>query len=343
MSAIVADASVVVTCYNLERYIGAAIESVLAQDFAGEVEVIVADDCSTDGSANVIRACPDVRYLRTPRNGGVLLAMLAGLEATTSDLVFFLDGDDLWEPGKLSAVLPRFAANTRVGFVTHDLHYAGPDGEPLDRPTRPEAAMTRVAPQQFGERVREGILEIDDFVWLGSAFAIRKSVIEHKDFENFARALPDPANTYQDWTLAYWIAAQSEVELDHVPQKLFRYRLHELNYSGDARTPERAIRNLTRTLNTNRAILEIARMRRLPARIIRIVEDRIAFGEYRIDLDSGRRGRAAARFLRTVPELRRRGVLFKELLRFAAVQVVGPGRFARFAAKRTILRDLPVS
>ncbi len=337
------DASVVVTCFNLDRYIGAAIESVLAQDFDGEVEVIVIDDCSTDGSAEVIRAYQGVRYLSTERNGGVLLATLAGLEAATSDIVCFLDGDDLWEPGKLSAVLPRFAANPKVGFVTHDLHYAGPDGVPLNRPTRPATAFADIPPDRYDEKLRAGILEIDDFVWLGSAFAIRKSAIDCDGFIALARALPDPANTYQDWPLAYWIAAQPEVALDYVPQKLFRYRLHELNYSGDARTPERAIRNLTRTLNTNRAILDIARRFHLPDRIVSIVEQRIAFGEYRIDLDRGRRGKAVAGFLRNAPELRRRRVLFKEVLRFAGVQALGPERFARLAARRTMLRDLPVT
>jgi len=339
----VADASVVITCFNLERYVGAAIGSVLGQDCGAEVEVIVVDDCSTDASDAVIRGFAGVRYLKTERNGGVLLAMLAGLAATSSDLVFFLDGDDLWEPNKLAAVLPRFASDPRLGFVTHDLRYAGPDGEPLDRPTRPQAAFAGRSTADHGEKVRAGILEIDDFVWLGSAFAIRKSLVEIDRFIAFARSLPDPANTYQDWTLAYWIAAQGDVALDYVPQKLFRYRLHQLNYSGDARTPERSVRNLTRTLNTNRAIRDIARMRRLPERILRIVEERIAFCEYRIDLDRGRRGPAARAFVRTAPELRRRGVLTKELLRFLAVQALGPERFARIASRRKLLRNLPVT
>jgi glycosyltransferase involved in cell wall biosynthesis len=337
------DASVVVTCFDLERYIGAAIESVLAQDFAGEVELIVVDDCSSDRSIEIIRSFDRVRCLSTGRNGGVLLAMLAGLEATTSDIVLFLDGDDLWEQGKLSAVLPRFAANPKTGFVTHDLDYAGPAGEPLGRPTRPATAFADLPPERYDAKLRAGILEIDDFVWLGSAFAIRKSAIDLDGFIAFARALPDPANTYQDWPLAYWIAAQPEVALDYVPEKLFRYRLHELNYSGDARTPERAIRNLARTRNTNRAILDIARRFHLPDRILRIVEERIAFCEYRIDLDRGRRGKAVAGFLRNARELRRRGVLFKEALRFLGVQALGPERFARFAARRTLLRDLPVT
>ena len=338
-----ADASVVITCFNLERYIGAAIGSVRGQEYSGEVEIIVVDDCSTDRSADVIRSFPGVHYLRTDRNGGVLLAMLAGLEAASADLVFFLDGDDLWEPAKLSAVIPRFAANPRLGFVTHDLVYAGPDGEPLDRPSRPAAVFAGLAPAEYGEKVRAGILEIDDYVWLGSAFAIRRSAVEIDRFIAFARALPDPANTYQDWPLAYWIAAQEGVELDHVPAKLFRYRLHQLNYSGDASTPERAVRNLTRTLNTNRAILDIARMRQLPDRIIRIVEQRVGFCEYRIDLDRGRRARSVRGFVRNAAELRRRGVLKKELLRFLAVQALGPERFARIAGRRKLLRNLPVT
>ena len=338
-----ADASVVITCFNLERYIGAAIGSVRGQEYSGEVEIIVVDDCSTDRSADVIRSFPGVRYLQTDRNGGVLLAMLAGLEAASAAIVFFLDGDDLWEPAKLSAVMPRFAANRRLGFVTHDLICAGPGGESLDRPSRPAAAFAELAPAQFGERVRTGILEIDDYVWLGSAFAIRPSAVELDRFIAFARGLSDPANTYQDWPLAYWIAAQDGVELDYVPAKLFRYRLHQLNYSGDASTPKRAVRNLTRTLNTNRAILDIARMRRLPERIVRIVEQRIGFCEYRIDLDHGRRARSVGGFLRNAGELRRRGVLKKELLRFVAVQALGPERFARIAGRRKLLRNLPVT
>jgi glycosyltransferase involved in cell wall biosynthesis len=336
-------ASVVITCYNLERYVGPAIQSVLAQDFDGSVEVIVVDDCSTDSSAEIIQAFEGIRYLKTATNGGVLLATLAGVEAAAADVVLFLDGDDLWDKDKLANVIPRFAANPRLGFVTHDLRYADADGAVLDRPTRPEAVMSGMAPGAFGDKVRTGILEIADYVWLGSAFAVSKRVASIDGFIAFARGLPDPLNTYQDWPLAYWVAAQSSVELDYVPAKLFDYRLHERNYSGDAATPERAIRNLTRTLNTNRAILEIARMRGLPRPIVRIVERRISFCEYRIDLDRGQWGRAIGGFLRNAPDLGRRGVLAKEALRFFGVQLLGPKRFARLATKRTVLRDLPVT
>jgi glycosyltransferase involved in cell wall biosynthesis len=338
-----ADASVIVTCFNLERYIGAAIESVLAQSFAGNLEIIVVDDCSTDRSAEIIRSYAGVRYLKTERNRGVLLATLVGLEAASADILFFLDGDDLWHPDKVAAVAPRFVENPGVGFITHDLAFIDAEGAPLDRQSVPSRKMANVQQELYGEIVRRGILEIDDYVWLGSAFAVRRSVIGLDEFIEFARNLKNLENTYQDWPLAYWIAAQKGVSLGYVSAKLFDYRIHQLNYSGDARTPERAIRNLTRALNTNLAIRQIVLLRGLSQRIFRIVDERIRFCEYLIDLNRGKRGRALRGFLRNAPELFRRGVLTKEAVRFLAVQVVGPVRFARLAADRKVLRALPVT
>ncbi len=337
------DASVIVTCFNLERYIAPAIHSALDQDFAGEVEIIVVDDCSTDRSAEIIQAFEGVHYLRTERNCGVLLATLAGIEAARSDLVVFLDGDDLWEPGKLAAVVERFRQNPRIGFVTHDLWYADPSGERLDRPTRPQAEMGGVATGQVSEKLRSAILELGDYVWLGSAYAVRKSVGEVEAFAEWVRALPDPTNTYQDWPLAYWVASLPDVELDYIAEKLFRYRLHQLNYSGDSSTSDRMLRNLKRTRNTTQAMLEIARMRGLPTRITDIVEQRIRFWDYLIDLYAGRRGRAALGLLRNASQLVRRGLLLKELARYLAIQVIGARRFARLAARRKRFRDLPVT
>jgi len=336
-------ATVLITCYNLERYIGDAIRSVLAQTFDGGVEVIAVDDCSTDGSADIIRSFPEVRYLKTERNGGVLLATLTGIEAATTDILFFLDGDDLWEPAKLATVLPRFAVNPRLGLVTHDLSYVDGSGRPLARTTLPAAKMADVPLAEVSAKVRNGILEADDFVWLGSAYAVRKSIADLNGFVAFARALPDPANTYQDWPLAFWVAARHDVALDYVPDKLFRYRLHQLNYSGDAGTPDKAIRNFRRAINTNRAQIDIARARGLPGRVLEILEARVRFYEYLVDLFIGRRAKALRGFIASIPDLRRRGLLGKELFRFLAVQTFGPEGFSRLATRRTVLRNLPTS
>jgi glycosyltransferase involved in cell wall biosynthesis len=90
--------SVVIPCYNVERYIGRCLESVLAQEYT-QLEIIVVDDGSTDGTAAVIE-----RYLGDERikllrrsNAGVSAARNAGIAAATGELLGFVDSDDWLE------------------------------------------------------------------------------------------------------------------------------------------------------------------------------------------------------------------------------------------------------
>ncbi|MDT9599635.1 glycosyltransferase [Sphingosinicella rhizophila] len=326
--------SVVITCHNLERFIGEAIESVLAQDFGEPVQIVVVDDCSTDGSAGIIAGYGGVSHVRTDRNGGVLLATIAGIEAAEGELIFFLDGDDLWEPGKLSACVPRFREDQRLAFLTHDLLYIDEQGRALDRTTRPGDEFAGLAPDVAGERVREGILTLGDFVWLGSAFGIHRLRARIEEFCAWARQLPDPANTYQDWPLAYWVAARSDVTLGHVPQKLFRYRLHGANFSGDATSVAKASRNLRRTRNTSAAMAAIARDRGLAPHLRMRAERQTRFYDYLLSLYAGARARAGLGFAGSFPYLIARPALFaKELVRFAGVQLLGAEAFIRLSKR----------
>jgi glycosyltransferase involved in cell wall biosynthesis len=329
-----ASVSVVITCYNLERFIAEAIESVLAQRDVGEVDIVVVDDCSTDKSADIIGGFAAVRYVRTPANTGVLLATLAGIEAAAHDTVAFLDGDDLWETDKLSAIVAAFEADERAALVTHDLRYADADGTPINRTTRPEQVLTAADPAHRPGLVRQGILHHRDYVWLGSALAIRRSLAQAGAFTAFARALPDPQNTYQDWPLAFWIASFPDINLAYVPEKLFRYRLHGLNYSGDATTLEKALRNLTRTYNTADAIHRIAVMHDLPTSVRRSTERQLLFSQFLLDLYAGRRAAAARGWFRSAGDLLRRGIILKETVRFIAIQTLGPSRFSELLKRR---------
>lgn len=94
--------SVVVPCYNAERWIAATLRSVLAQDWPG-LEIIVVDDGSADGSAALVqREFPNVMLIRQP-NAGVAAARNRGIERARGDWVAFIDADDIWLPGKLRA------------------------------------------------------------------------------------------------------------------------------------------------------------------------------------------------------------------------------------------------
>lgn len=88
--------SIIVPCYNLERYIGEALDSVLAQTFA-DYECIVVDDGSTDNSPRIVDeyAARDsrIKVIHKP-NGGEGSARNAGLDIAQGEWFIFLDGDD---------------------------------------------------------------------------------------------------------------------------------------------------------------------------------------------------------------------------------------------------------
>lgn len=86
--------SVVIANYNYQRYVGAAIESALALDW-GDVEVVVVDDGSTDGSAEVIGRYTDRARVLLADNATQRVAVNRGYALTTGDVVLFLDSDDL--------------------------------------------------------------------------------------------------------------------------------------------------------------------------------------------------------------------------------------------------------
>lgn len=323
---------VVVTCHNLEKYIGEAIESVLNQDYRGPVDVVVVDDCSTDRSAEIIRSYSSVRYVRTERNLGVLMATVIGLENTRGELIFFLDGDDVWETCKLSVVVERFRTNSRLALVTHDLHYIDSKGMLLGRESRPETVMARVPLSCDHEMIHDGIVFHLDYVWLGSAFAVRRTLGKVAAFCEFARGLVEPFDTYQDWPLAFWVACQSEARLGYVSRKLFRYRLHGANHSGDASSVSKAARNFRRSGNTMLAISVIACRFHAAERVQKVTQKKLEFYRYLEALYSRQTWRATAGFICNLPYVTTtKSALLKETVRFLGVQFLGPERFIRLA------------
>lgn len=100
--------SVVITCYNYAGFVGTAIRSVLDQEGA-TAELIVVDDASSDSSREVISGFGDqIKALFQEANGGHGAAFNAGYEASTGDIVMFLDADDFLLPGALARVVADF-------------------------------------------------------------------------------------------------------------------------------------------------------------------------------------------------------------------------------------------
>jgi len=312
--------SVIITCYNLERYIGAAIESAeAAMDRLGG-QIIVVDDCSDDSSADIIRR-HNVDYVRTERNSGVMLSTLVGIAASRHDLLAFLDGDDVWHETKLRAVVDAFASDPSVALVTHDLDFIDASDRPIRRQSRPSRTMPRTPREQWSDHLRRSIIEHCDDVWLGSALSVHRDRAELDAFGEWVKARPDAAEIYQDWPLAAWIAARPECRLAYIPEKLFAYRLHGANHSGDTTNASRALRNFLRNRNTLRAMVEITSRHGKPSR--KLLRD-LALAEAQAALYAGRTGQALRFYSAAFPALASQPMtLAKEAARVAAIGLLG--------------------
>jgi glycosyltransferase involved in cell wall biosynthesis len=117
----------VIPVYNGERYLREAIDSVLAQDYPS-LELLVIDDGSTDGSAEIARNFGDrIRYHYQP-NAGLSAAQNAGVAEARGAFIAFLDCDDLWVPGKITLQVSVFEKETTTDMVFgHVEQFYSPD------------------------------------------------------------------------------------------------------------------------------------------------------------------------------------------------------------------------
>jgi len=125
------DVSVIITAYNVERYIVRAIRSALDQT-GPTVEVIVVDDCSTDGTWSVISGISDARLkiFKLAENSGPSVARNAGIAQATGSWIAVLDGDDAFEPGRLAHCL-ACAAALKADIVVDNLLVVREEGGPV--------------------------------------------------------------------------------------------------------------------------------------------------------------------------------------------------------------------
>jgi succinoglycan biosynthesis protein ExoO len=123
------DISVVIPCYNAQGFVTRAVESALAQQGAGTLEVVLVDDCSTDSTLARLHALaaadPRVRVLANARNLGPGGTRNAAIAAARGEWIALLDADDAFAPGRLARLL-AVARESRARIVAdlpllHDL------------------------------------------------------------------------------------------------------------------------------------------------------------------------------------------------------------------------------
>ena len=269
--------SVLLDTYNHERFIEEAIASVLEQDFAAsEVEILVVDGGSTDRTAEIVRKFePRVKLLKKA-NGGQASAFNAGIPECQGEIVAFLDGDDWWNRGKLTAVVSAFEGAESVGLVGHGITEMFADGtkhEELLKETERLRLDSAEGARMF--RLRKSFLGT-------SRMAYRRALL--KEIGLVPEILRFEADEFL-FTVAGFL---SVVEI--LRESYTFYRMHDSNafQIGDGNTE--AIRRKQYILETLSESLE-SRLKDLgaPAEPIKIVTDWIkAEAELlRLELDNG--------------------------------------------------------
>jgi len=198
--------SCIIPVFNGERYLGEALDSILAQTYR-PIEIIVVDDGSTDGTGELGARYGDrIRYFRQ-NNEGAPTARNAGLSAARGAFVAFLDSDDLWHPDKLERQMGRFEVRPELDLcVTHLQRFWIPELE---------TERKRFQDHRFAE-VLPG--------YITQTLLARRNVFDSVGSFNTSRRVGDP----MDWFLR---AAEQGVVMELLPDLLVYQRMHESNLS----------------------------------------------------------------------------------------------------------------
>ena len=191
--------SVVVPCYNRRNRILASVESVLGQSY-DNLELIVVDDGSTDGTAALFENYPDkrLRFLRYEQNRGACHARNYGAERSTGQYLAFQDSDDVWHRDKLEKQL-RHIRETGADMSFCGMNRISESGSRFYYPVHP-FHPERGLEEMLAEN-RAGT----------QTMLMRREVWEKLRFdESFRR--------YQDWDFS--IRAAKDFQLAYLPEAL---------------------------------------------------------------------------------------------------------------------------
>jgi len=220
--------SVIMPVYRGERFIAAAIESVLAQAYR-DFEIVIVNDGSPDESARIISQFlphPQIRYIEQ-QNAGVAAARNAGVAHANGAFIGLLDQDDLWLPNKLARQVSYLYSHPEIGLVHTRVKCIDGDGAP------------RSCAGAIGVYPYEGLCA--GRLLLGNVIApvtvlLRSECID--DVGTFDQRFA-PAD---DWEL--WMRIARRHPIGFIDEETACYRFHGENVSSDQLKMQRAVLNI---------------------------------------------------------------------------------------------------
>jgi glycosyltransferase involved in cell wall biosynthesis len=206
--------SVITPSFNSIHTIGATIASVAGQDHSNR-EHIVVDGGSTDGTIDLLKASPGVRWI-SEKDEGHYHAMDKGIRMADGEVFAILNADDCYRPGALSAVAAGFAKHPDWDGLFGDLVFVDGDGQEIMR--REEALFDRQA-IRFGQ----GGMVNHQTLFLKREVYLQLGAFRYKEFKNCC--------DYE--YLMRLIRARKRI--GHIPTLVVNYRYHQFGQSADMR------------------------------------------------------------------------------------------------------------
>lgn len=134
--------SVIIPCYNAERYVESAVRSVMEQTYTN-LEILCCDDCSTDGTLPILQrlAAEDLRIkiLRNEANLGVVGTLNRLVSETNSGYIARMDADDISMPDRIARQLSFMQQNMQIDFCGCNAFHINDGGKTIGKTTLPES------------------------------------------------------------------------------------------------------------------------------------------------------------------------------------------------------------
>ena len=203
--------SVCMAAYRGTRFIEQQIESILEQ-LGPDDELVVVDDASPDGTADLVAAVPDerIRLLRGHANRGYVRAFEEAIKASRGEYVFLADQDDVWLPGRLQAMLSALQSSAVVSTSVSVL------GEPVDPP---RFRLRSSDSHRYGANLFAVMIGYRPYT--GCAMAFRRDILDS--------VVPIPAFLYESHDLWLAMIANTHRENCHLDASSVARRLHDAN------------------------------------------------------------------------------------------------------------------
>ncbi len=267
--------SIVMAAYNRRAYLADTIKSVLNQTHAN-LQFIIVDDHSTDGSTELIKSFNDgrIELIILPENSQVSYATNAGMDAARGKYIAYIDSDDIWEPSKLEKQITYMEAHPKCGACFTRVHIIDSAGN-LANEKFPHIQSLFSVEFKDAKELRDCLLYVGNRLCKPTVL-LRRSTLEQMDSFHHNLAF------VQGHDYEFFLRVAMEADIYILPDRLLYYRWEE---ESSVKISNTADKGHTRFVN-ERIMAVVNLINRMPKdRFISLFFDRFKDPDSSTDLE----------------------------------------------------------